>query len=231
MTSKEIRQKFLNFLEKRGHAIIPSASVVPENDPSVLFTTAGMQPLVPYLTGEPHPSGTRLANLQKCVRTGDIDEIGDNTHHTFFEMMGYWSLGDYFKKDAITQTFEFITSKEEGLGLDANRLYVTCFEGNNDAPKDTESAEIWKSIGIPENRIFFLGVKDNWWSPGDNGPCGPDSELFYDRTENGLGDISKERFLEAGDTQEVVEIVNNVFMEYQKKDGSVVGKLSKQNGH
>ncbi|MEY2703380.1 MAG: hypothetical protein RLY43_2019 [Bacteroidota bacterium] len=229
MTSREIRQKFLNFLEKRGHVIIPSASVVPENDPSVLFTTAGMQPLVPYLTGEPHPAGTRLANLQKCIRTGDIDDIGDNTHHTFFEMMGYWSLGDYFKKDAITQTFEFITSKEEGLGLDPNRLYVTCFEGNADAPKDTESAEIWKSIGIPENRIFFLGVKDNWWSPGDNGPCGPDSELFYDRTENGLGDISKERFLEAGDTQEVVEIVNNVFMEYEKKDGSVVGKLSKQN--
>jgi alanyl-tRNA synthetase len=229
MTSKEIRQKFLNFLEKRGHVIIPSASVVPENDPSVLFTTAGMQPLVPYLTGESHPSGTRLANLQKCVRTGDIDDIGDNTHHTFFEMMGYWSLGDYFKKEAINQTFEFITSKEEGLGLDVNRLYVTCFEGNSDAPKDTESAEIWKSVGIPENRIFFLGVKDNWWSPGDNGPCGPDSELFYDRTEGGLGDISKEEFEEANDSQKVVEIVNNVFMEYEKKDGSVVGKLSKQN--
>jgi len=216
-------------MEKKGHSIIPSASIVPENDPSVLFTTAGMQPLVPYLTGEPHPAGTRLANLQKCVRTGDIDEIGDNTHHTFFEMMGYWSLGDYFKEQAIKQTYEFITSKEEGLGLDANRLYVTCFEGNADAAKDTESAEIWKSLGISENRIFFLGVKDNWWSPGDNGPCGPDSELFYDRTENGLGDISKERFLEAGDTQEVVEIVNNVFMEYEKKDGTVVGKLSKQN--
>lgn len=229
MTSQEIRQKFLNFLEKRGHSIIPSASVVPENDPSVLFTTAGMQPLVPYLTGETHPAGTRLANLQKCIRTVDIEEVGDNTHHTFFEMMGYWSLGDYFKKDAIAQTFEFITSKEEGLGLDINRLYVTCFEGNDDAPKDTESAEIWKSLGLPENRIFFLGVKDNWWSPGDNGPCGPDTELFYDRTESGLGDISKERFLEAGDTQEVVEIVNNVFMEYQKKDGAVVGKLAKQN--
>ncbi|MFA7193298.1 MAG: alanine--tRNA ligase [Candidatus Paceibacterota bacterium] len=229
MTSKEIRQKFLTFLEKRGHAIIPSASVVPENDPSVLFTTAGMQPLVPYLTGETHPAGTRLANLQKCVRTVDIEEVGDNTHHTFFEMMGYWSLGDYFKKEAITQTFEFITSKEEGLGLDINRLYVTCFEGNEDAPKDTDSAEIWKSLGLPENRIFFLGVKDNWWSPGDNGPCGPDSELFYDRTENGLGDISKEEFEEANDTQKVVEIVNNVFMEYQKKDGKVVGKLAKQN--
>lgn len=228
MTSQEIRQKFLTFLEKRGHTIIPSASVVPENDPSVLFTTAGMQPLVPYLTGEPHPAGTRLANLQKCVRTVDIDDIGDNTHQTFFEMMGYWSLGDYFKKEAITQTFEFITS-EEGLSLDKNRLYVTCFEGNSDAPKDTESAEIWKSLGIPENRIFFLGVKDNWWSPGDNGPCGPDSELFYDRTEEGLGDISKDEFNEANDSQKVVEIVNNVFMEYEKKDGVVVGKLAKQN--
>ncbi len=229
MKSQEIRQKFLTFLEKRGHTIIPSASVVPENDPSVLFTTAGMQPLVPYLTGESHPAGTRLANLQKCIRTVDIEEVGDNTHHTFFEMMGYWSLGDYFKKEAIAQTFEFITSKEEGLGLDVNRLYVTCFEGNNDAPKDTESAEIWKSLGLPEDRIFFLGVKDNWWSPGENGPCGPDSELFYDRTENGLGDISKEEFEEANDSQKVVEIVNNVFMEYQKKDGVVIGKLEKQN--
>jgi alanyl-tRNA synthetase len=229
MTSKEIRQKFQTFLEKRGHAIIPSASVVPENDPSVLFTTAGMQPLVPYLTGEEHPAGTRLANLQKCIRTVDIEEVGDNTHHTFFEMMGYWSLGDYFKKEAIAQTFEFITSKEEGLGLDVNRLYATCFEGDENAPKDTESAEIWKALGLPENRIFFLGVKDNWWSPGDNGPCGPDSELFYDRTVNGLGDISKEEFEEANDSQKVVEIVNNVFMEYQKKDGKVVGKLAKQN--
>ena len=229
MTSQEIRQKFLTFLEKRGHSIIPSASVVPENDPSVLFTTAGMQPLVPYLTGEEHPAGTRLANLQKCIRTVDIEEVGDNTHHTFFEMMGYWSLGDYFKKEAIAQTFEFITSKEEGLGLDANRLYVTCFEGNKDALRDTESAEIWKAVGVSENRIFFLGVKDNWWSPGENGPCGPDSELFYDRTEAGLGDISKEEFEEANDSQKVVEIVNNVFMEYQKKNGVVISKLVKQN--
>ncbi|MBP9763389.1 MAG: alanine--tRNA ligase [Candidatus Pacebacteria bacterium] len=229
MTSKEIRHKFQNFLEKRGHTIIPSSSVVPENDPSVLFTTAGMQPLVPYLTGEQHPAGTRLANLQKCIRTVDIEEVGDNTHHTFFEMMGYWSLGDYFKKEAIAQTFDFITSSEEGLGLDVKRLYVTCFEGNEDAPRDTDSAEIWKSLGIPENRIFFLGVKDNWWSPGDNGPCGPDSELFYDRTENGLGDISAEEFDEANESQKVVEIVNNVFMEYKKENGKVVGKLAKQN--
>ncbi len=229
MNSKEIRHKFQNFLEKRGHTIIPSSSVVPENDPSVLFTTAGMQPLVPYLTGEQHPAGTRLANLQKCIRTVDIEEVGDNTHHTFFEMMGYWSLGDYFKKEAIAQTFDFITSQEEGLGLDVKRLYVTCFEGNEDAPRDTDSAEIWKALGIPENRIFFLGVKDNWWSPGDNGPCGPDSELFYDRTENGLGDISAEEFDEANESQKVVEIVNNVFMEYKKENGKVVGKLAKQN--
>lgn len=229
MNSKEIREKYLKFLEKRGHVIIPSASVVPENDPSVLFTTAGMQPLVPYLSGEIHPAGVRLANLQKCIRTVDIEEVGDDTHHTFFEMMGYWSLGDYFKKEAITQTFEFITSKEEGLGLDKNRLYATCFEGNEDAPRDNESADIWKSLGLDENRIFFLGTKDNWWSPGENGPCGPDSELFYDKTEQGLGDISKEEFEEANETQKVVEIVNNVFMEYQKKDGAVVGKLAKQN--
>ncbi len=229
MNSKEIRQKYNKFLEKRGHVIISSASVVPENDPSVLFTTAGMQPLVPYLKGETHASGTRLANFQKCIRTVDIEEVGDNTHHTFFEMMGYWSLGDYFKKEAITQTFEFITSKEEGLSLDKNRLYVTCFEGNEDAPRDTESAEVWKSLGLSENRIFFLGVKDNWWSPGENGPCGPDSELFYDKTENGLGDITKEEFEEANDSQKVVEIVNNVFMEYQKENGKVVGKLTKQN--
>lgn len=229
MNSREIRQKFLDFLSKKGHTIVSSASVVPENDPSVLFTTAGMQPLVPYLLGENHPGGTRIANLQKCIRTQDIDEVGDKTHHTFFEMMGYWSLGDYFKKEAIAQTFEFITSKEIGLGLDINRLYVTCFEGNDDAPKDVESAEIWKSLGIPENRIFFKGIKDNWWSPGDNGPCGPDSELFYDKTPEGLGDISSEEFDIANDTQKIVEIVNNVFMEYQKKDGKVVGKLARQN--
>ncbi len=229
MQSYEIRQRFLTFFEKRGHTIIPSASLIPENDPSVLFNTAGMQPLVPYLLGVSHPSGaTRLVNSQKCVRTVDIDEIGDNTHATFFEMLGNWSLGDYFKEDAIKWSFEFLTGKEEGLGLDASRLYVTVFEGDENAPRDTEAFEIWKKY-IPENRIYFMSAKSNWWSPGDNGPCGPDSEMFYDVTENGLGDMTKEEYLKADDEQNVVEIWNDVFMEYEKKDGKVIGKLAKKN--
>ncbi len=228
MNSNEIRSRFLNFIEKRGHAILPSAPLVPENDPSVLFNTAGMQPLVPYLMGQKHPKGTRLANAQKCVRTGDIEEVGDNTHHTFFEMLGNWSLGDYFKEDAINWSYEFLTSKEEGLGLDPNRLYVTVFEGDENAPKDNEAFETWKKL-IPENRIYFMGADSNWWSPGDNGPCGPDSEMFYDRTENGLGGMTKEEYLAADDRQDVVEIWNDVFMEYQKTDGKVTGKLENKN--
>ncbi len=229
MQSQEIRQKFLDFFEKRGHAILPSASLVPENDPSVLFTTAGMQPLVPYLLGEPHPKGDKLASVQKCVRTQDIEEVGDNTHDTFFEMLGNWSLGSYFKEDAIKWSYEFLTDKEEGLGLDPARLYITVFEGNNDAPRDTESHEIWKSLGVPEHRIYFMDAKQNWWSPGDNGPCGPDTEMFYDVSENALGDMTKEEFIAADDRQDVVEIWNDVFMEYEKKDGKLVGKLTKQN--
>jgi len=229
MESHEIRARFLKFFEKRGHTIIPSASLLPENDPSVLFNTAGMQPLVPYLLGETHPSGaTRLANSQKCVRTVDIDEIGDNTHATFFEMLGNWSLGDYFKEDAIKWSFEFLTDKNEGLGLDPKRLYVTVFEGDENAPRDDEAFEIWKNY-IPENRIYFMSAKSNWWSPGDNGPCGPDSEMFYDVTEKGLGDMTKEEYMKADDEQKVVEIWNDVFMEYEKKDGKVVGKLAKKN--
>ncbi len=228
MQSHEIRSKFLKFFEKRGHKIIPSASLVPENDPSVLFNTAGMQPLVPYLLGQEHPMGKRIVDVQKCVRTQDIDEVGDNTHDTFFEMMGNWSLGDYFKEDAIKWSYEFLTSPEEGLGLDVKRLYFTCFEGDDNAPKDTESAKIWQFLGIPENRVYFLGAKDNWWSPGDNGPCGPDTEMFYDLTGN-LGDLSKEEFVKATDEQKIVEIWNDVFMEYEKKDGKIIGKLKKQN--
>lgn len=224
MDSNEIRKRFLKFFEKRGHTIIPSASLVPENDPSVLFNTAGMQPLVPYLMGAPHPSGKRLVDSQKCVRTNDIDEVGDNTHLTFFEMLGNWSLGDYFKEDAIKWSFEFLTSKEEGLGLDPNRLYVTVFEGNEDAPRDDDALEIWKKY-VPENRIYFMPAKNNWWSAGDNGPCGPDTEMFYDVTERGLGDMTKEEYLEADERQDVVEIWNDVFMEYEKKDGKVIGKL------
>ncbi|MEK7614661.1 MAG: alanine--tRNA ligase [Patescibacteria group bacterium] len=239
MQSEEIRNRFLKFFENRGHAIIPSASLVPENDPSVLFNTAGMQPLAPYLLGETHPSGSRrLVNSQKCVRTVDIDDIGDNTHATFFEMLGNWSLGDpnapngvgagYFKEDAIKWSYEFLTSKEEGLGLDPNRLYVTVFEGDENAPRDEEAFEIWKKY-IPENRIYFMSAKSNWWSPGDNGPCGPDTEMFYDVTEKGLGDMTKEQYLAADSSQDIVEIWNDVFMEYEKKDGKVTGKLKQKN--
>lgn len=228
MQSDEIRSRFLSFFEKRGHTIIPSAPLVPENDPSVLFNTAGMQPLVPYLMGQKHPSGTRLVNVQKCVRTQDIDEVGDNTHDTFFEMLGNWSLGDYFKEDAIAWSYEFLTSKEEGLGLDPKRLYVTCFEGDENAPKDTEAFEIWKKF-IPENRIYFMGAKSNWWSVGDNGPCGPDTEMFYDVTKEGLGDLTKEQYMKADDEQKIVEVWNDVFMQYEKKDGKVIGKLSQPN--
>lgn len=233
MTSAEVRKRFLAFFEKNGHAIIPSASLIPENDPSVLFNTAGMQPLVPYLLGEKHPLGTRLANLQKCVRTGDIDDIGDKTHATFFEMMGNWSLGDYFKKEAITWSFELLTSKDEGFGLDPARLYVTCFEGDANAPRDDESASIWKDIfeknGVTGERIYFMPAKNNWWSAGDNGPCGPDTEMFYDLSGTLTSGMTKEQYLKADEEQKVVEIWNDVFMEYVKKDGKVVGKLPKKN--
>lgn len=227
LTSSEIRARFLDFFAKRGHAILPSASLVPKNDPSVLFNTAGMQPLVPYLMGESHPSGKRLASAQKCVRTGDIDEVGDNRHLTFFEMLGNWSLGDYFKEDAIAWSYEFLTSADEGLGLDPVRLYVTVFEGDEDASRDMEAVEIWKQY-IPEHRIYFLPKKNNWWSPGDNGPCGPDTEMFYDIAGT-LGDMTHEEFVAADDAGKVVEIWNDVFMEYEKKEGQVMGKLSQKN--
>lgn len=227
MTSSEIRQRFLDFFAKRGHAIVPSASLVPKNDPSVLFNTAGMQPLVPYLLGEPHPLGTRLASSQKCVRTGDIEEVGNHKNLTFFEMLGNWSLGDYFKQDAITWSYEFLTSKDEGLGLDPSRLYVTVFEGDADAPRDMEAVEIWKQF-IPEHRIYFLPKKNNWWSAGDNGPCGPDTEMFYDVTGT-LGDMTHEEYVAADDKGDVVEIWNDVFMQYLAKDGQVVGQLSQKN--
>ncbi len=233
MTSNEIRSKFLEFFKKRGHSILPSASLVPLNDPSVLFNTAGMQPLVPYLLGTPHPEGTRLASSQKCVRTVDIDSIGDNTHATFFEMLGNWSLGDYWKKEAINWSYEFLTSPTEGLGLDPHRLYVTCFEGDQNAPRDEESGGIWKEIFeknlISGERIYFRGAENNWWSAGDNGPCGPDTEMFYDLTGELTSGMTSEEYNIADDTQKIVEIWNNVFMEYIKKDGKVTGKLEKRN--
>jgi len=248
MKSQDIRSRFLTFFQKRGHAIIPSASLVPENDPTVLFNTAGMQPLVPYLMGGKHPSGTRLADSQKCVRTGDIDDIGDNTHCTFFEMLGNWSLGDYFKEDAIKWSYEFLMSKTEGLGLDPQRLYVTVFEGDSTAgvPRDTEAFEIWKHVGVPEHRIYFKGADSNWWPAvkkgpngetrdGWTGPTGPCSEMFYDVTEKGIhtetedGVISLARYNEADEKQQVVEIWNDVFMEFEKREGKIVGKLAQKN--
>ncbi len=228
MQSNEIREKFLKFFENREHKIIPSASLIPENDPSVLFNTAGMQPIVPYLLGQKHPMGTRLVDSQKCVRTNDIDEVGDNRHLTFFEMLGNWSLGDYFKEDAIKWSYEFLTDKEEGLGLDINRIYVTVFEGNEDAPRDTNAASIWVKY-LPENRIYFMPAKNNWWSAGDNGPCGADTEIFYDPNEKAIGDITHDEFVKADDEGIIIEIWNNVFMEYEKKNGKVIGKLLKHN--
>ncbi|MDO8579386.1 MAG: alanine--tRNA ligase-related protein, partial [bacterium] len=233
MTSSEVRKRFLEFFEKRGHIIIPSASLVPENDPTVLFNTAGMQPLVPYLLGEKHPAGKRLVNFQKCVRTNDIDEVGDNTHLTFFEMMGNWSLGDYFKREAISWSYELLTDKKIGFGLDPRRLYVTCFEGDKNAPRDDESADIWREIFKKNNvlgeHIYFMSAEKNWWQPGPNGPCGPDTEMFYDLTGIITDGMTREQFLKAENDQKIVEIWNDVFMEYIKEDDKVVGKLEKKN--
>lgn len=228
MTSAEIRTRFLEFFKSKGHAILPSASLLPINDPSVLFITAGMQPLVPFLLGEQHPAGKRLASVQKCVRTGDIEDIGDNRHLTFFEMLGNWSLGDYFKKESISWSFEFLTNKDYGLGLSKERLYVTCFEGDSDAPKDIESAQIWENVGLASSRIYFLAKEDNWWGAGDNGPSGPDTEIFYDVLGN-MGELSKEDFVKAVKEEKIIEIWNNVFMEYELKDGKVAGKLPQKN--
>lgn len=240
MKSSEIRSRFLKFFEKRGHAIIPSASLVTPDEKGLtnptLFNTAGMQPLIPYLLGAPHPKGIRLVDVQKCVRTVDIDDIGDKTHATFFEMLGNWSLGDYFKKEAIEWSYEFLTSKEEGLGLDPQRLYVTVFKGDENATKDIESFEIWKKVGIPENRIYFKDASANWWpavKPGKEegwtGPTGPCSEMFYDLTKDGLGDLTTEEYDKADSEQKIVEIWNDVFMEFEKKDGKIVSKLEKKN--
>ncbi|VVB73898.1 Alanine--tRNA ligase [uncultured archaeon] len=215
LTSRQLKQLYLRFFKEKGHAIIPSASLVPENDPTVLFTTAGMHPLVPFLLGQPHPLGRRLANAQKCIRTQDIDEVGDETHTTFFEMMGNWSLGDYFKDEAIGMSHEFLLSKD-WLDLDPERLSVTCFVGDGDAPKDEEAAGIWMKLGVPKERIAFLPKKDNWWGPaGSTGPCGPDTEMFY-WTPN---DIPAPKVFDPKDKR-WVEIWNDVFLQYNKnKEG------------
>ncbi len=215
LTTDELRQAYLDFFAENGHAVIPGAPLVPENDPTVLFTTAGMHPLVPYLLGEPHPMGKRLVDVQRCVRTGDIDEVGDATHLTMFEMLGNWSLGDYFKEGAIEMSFKFLT---EVLGIPVSHLAVTCFEGDNDAPRDMESANVWMKLGIPEERIGFLPKAKNWWGPaGQTGPCGPDSEMFY---WVGEGEPTGNP---ATHDAEWMEIWNDVFMQYDKQaDGSFV---------
>ncbi len=214
MTAFELRRKYIEFFKEHGHKEIPSSPVVPENDPTVLFTTAGMHPLVPYLLGEPHPEGKRLTDYQKCIRTGDIEDVGDNSHLTFFEMLGNWSLGDYFKNESIHMSYELL---DKVLGFDMNKISVTCFEGEGDIPRDDEAASYWVDAGIPKERIYFLGRKHNWWGPaGETGPCGPDTEIFYDTgkepcSPNCDPSCSCGKYL---------EIWNNVFMQYNKtKDG------------
>ena len=217
ITIDELRSKYIDFFKSKGHVEISGRSLIPENDPTVLFTTAGMHPLVPYLMGEPHPAGTRLTDVQKCVRTGDIDDVGDASHLTFFEMLGNWSLGDYFKKESIAYSFEFLTD-EKYLGIPIDKLSFTVFEGNEDAPRDDESASIWESLGVSKDRIFFLPKEDNWWGPaGETGPCGPDTEIFIDTGKPACGSNCRP----GCNCGKYVEIWNNVFMQYHKNmDGS-----------
>ena len=222
MKAIEIRNKYLEFFKRHGHAVIPSAPLIPENDPSVLFTTAGMQPLVPYLLGEKHPEGTRLTDFQKCLRTNDIDEVGDNRHLTYFEMLGNWSLGDYFKEESIAMSFEFLTKE---LGIPVEKLSVTCFAGDEDCQRDEVTASCWRKAGIPEDRIYYFGKDDNWWIAGEEGPCGPDTEMFYD---TGKPKCSENCNPSCG-CGKYVEIWNNVFMEFFKtKDGKYT-KLKQHN--
>ena len=225
LTGKQLRNQYLTFFREKGHAVIPSASLIPENDPTVLFTTAGMHPLVPYLMGQKHPAGNRLVSIQKCLRTGDIDEVGDASHCTFFEMLGNWSLGDYFKKDSIAYSWEFLTD-EKWLGIDPERLYFTCFEGDADAPRDTVSHDCWVAQGVSPDHIVFLPKKHNWWGPaGQTGPCGPDTEIFYDTGAAPCGPGCQP----GCDCGKYLEIWNNVFMEYNKVSDGVFEPLSQKN--
>ncbi len=216
----EIRNKYLNFFKNHGHKVIPSAPLIPENDPSVLFTTAGMQPLVPYLLGEKHPEGTRLTDFQKCIRTNDIDEVGDNRHLTYFEMLGNWSLGDYFKEESIKMSYEFLTKE---LQIPAEKISVTCFAGNESLPKDEESARLWEEAGISRERIYFL--KDNWWIAGETGPCGSDTEMFYDTGKPKCSEGCNPDC----DCGKYVEIWNNVFMEFYKNEDGTLTNLKQKN--
>ncbi|PIU75521.1 MAG: alanine--tRNA ligase [Candidatus Portnoybacteria bacterium CG06_land_8_20_14_3_00_39_12] len=223
MTSQELRKKFLDFFVQKGHKMISSAPLVPENDPTVLFTTAGMHPLVPYLLGQPHALGQRLCSSQKCIRTGDIDDVGDNTHLTFFEMLGNWSLGDYFKREAIEWSFDFLTKE---LGIPLERLAFSVFKGEpeNNIPCDEEAADIWQKLGVSVKRIAYLGREDNWWGPaGQTGPCGPDTEMFYWTGE----DPAPQKFNPFD--KHWVEVWNNVFMEYNKKIKNQKSKIKKTN--
>lgn len=216
MKANELRRMYIEFFKSKNHAEISTSSLVPENDPSVLFTTAGMHPLVPYLLGEKHPSGSRLTDFQKCLRTGDIDEVGDASHLTFFEMMGNWSLNDYFKKESISMSHEFLTSV---LKIPQEKIYVTVFSGDDCVPRDMETYDTWRSLGYPDDHIFFYSRKENWWGPaGETGPCGPDTEIFYD---TGLPKCSNPACGPSCNCGKYVEIWNNVFMEYNKqKDGT-----------
>ncbi len=223
MDFRILRKKYIDFFKSKGHSEIKYASLIPENDPTVLFTTAGMHPLVPYLLGEPHPQGKRLVDYQKCIRTGDIDEVGDSSHLTFFEMLGNWSIGDYFKKEAIEYSFEFLIKE---LGFKKDQIYITVFEGDSDAPRDDESAAIWKSLGVEDSHIYYKPKKDNWWGPaGLTGPCGPDTEMFIDTGLTACGaDCSP-----GCHCGKYIEIWNDVFMQYNKnKDGSYT-PLSQKN--
>jgi alanyl-tRNA synthetase len=222
MNSSELRDKFLNYFKEKGHKIIPSASLIPENDPTVLFTTAGMHPLVPYLLGQKHPEGVKLTSAQKCIRTGDIDDVGDDTHNTFFEMLGNWSLGDYWKNEAIKWSFEFLTKE---LNIPIERLAVSCFAGDADAPKDEESAKIWEELGIKKERIAFLPKEDNWWGPaGQTGPCGPDTEMFYWKDNS----RKAPEIFDAKD-KNWVEIWNDVFMQYIKDENGRYNVAAQKN--
>lgn len=224
MTGDRLRELFFDYFRSQKHVIIPSASLIPENDPTVLFTTAGMHPLVPYLRGtQPHPGGPRLANAQKCLRTDDLEEVGDASHLTFFEMLGNWSLGNYFKAEAIAMSFEFLTA-DRWLGIPKEKLAVTCFAGDADAPRDEESAGAWRRHGIKNERILFFGKQDNWWGPaGKTGPCGPDTEMFYD---TGRGPAAARP---GDDSGRFVEIWNDVFMEFEKTDSGSVRALAQKN--
>ena len=222
LDSKELRSKYLNFFASKGHTVIPSASLIPENDPTVLFTTAGMHPLVPYLLGQKHPGGKRLTDVQKCVRTGDIDDVGDDTHCTFFEMLGNWSLGDYFNYESIGYSYEFLTKE---LGISPSRLAVSVFAGDEDCPRDVKSAERWEELGIPKERIFYLPKKNNWWIAGTTGPCGPDTEIFIVTDKEPCSPECSP----ACDCGRYVEIWNNVFMQYYKHPDGTYTPLAQKN--